>query len=334
MTGLQVVWFLLVGVLFCGYAVLDGFDLGAGLWHLRLSDEKQRRMLLGSIGPFWDGNEVWLLTAGGALFAAFPEAYATVFSAFYLALTLAVLCLVFRAVALEFRHHVESVSWKRFWDFSFGVGSSLFALLLGVALGNVVRGLPLDGTHTYTGGFFDLLNPYSLAVGVYVLVTLWLHGAAWLAWRTEGELRERARAWMAKTWWLAAALFVLLSVWSVAAGVAGNFRSTPVLWLIPVASAVSLGLARAFSVKGRDRAAFFSSALSIVLQIGTAGASLFPNLVPALGEAGHSLTISEAASSQGTLTVMLVLAILGMPVVIGYTLWSYRKLGGMTEHAY
>jgi len=174
---LQVTWFLLIGVLLTGFAILDGFDLGVGVWHLRARGDRERRTLLNAVGPVWDGNEVWLLTAGGALFAAFPPVYASVFSGFYMALMLLLLALIFRAVSMEFRGKVESDGWRRFWDLGFGLGSALPAILFGVAVGNIMRGIPLDADGNFTGTFFSLLHPYALATGLLSLAAFVCHGA-------------------------------------------------------------------------------------------------------------------------------------------------------------
>jgi len=209
---LQTVWFLLITVLLIGYAVLDGFDLGVGVLHLLARSEQERRLHINAIAPVWDGNEVWLLTAGGALFAAFPPVYATVFSGLYLALVLVLLALIFRAVAMEFRGKVDSPGWRRAWDWAFGLGSLLPAVLFGVAFGNVVRGLPIDADGRYTGSFFDLLNPYALAVGVLSLALFVVHGALYLAVRTDGALRERMRSVVSRWWPVCVVLYIIVMV--------------------------------------------------------------------------------------------------------------------------
>ena len=199
---LQAIWFLLVGVLIIGYAILDGFDLGVGVLHLFLKNEQERRLSLNAIGPVWDGNEVWLLTGGGALFAAFPVVYATVFSGFYLALMLLLVALIFRAVSMEFRGKVDSPAWKKVWDWAFGIGSLLPAVLFGVAFGNILRGLPINEQGAFTGSFFGLLNPYAILIGVLSLCVFIMHGAIYLALKTEGELQERMIS-VASSFWVA-----------------------------------------------------------------------------------------------------------------------------------
>ena len=328
MSALQLAWFLLVGALFAGYAVLDGFDLGVGLLHPFQRDEAHRRRALHAIGPFWDGNEVWLLTGAGALFAAFPPVYACVFSGFYLALMLVLLGLILRAVAIELRHQVDDDAWRRLWDVAFSFGSALPALFFGVALGNVVGGLELDARGNYTGGFFALLDPYSLLVGLTGLSMFATHGALWLALRTDGEQQALARAWASKGSVVWLVLFLAASAWSLAAYVRGS------LPLAAAAAAVALAgivAARVWSRAGADGRAFLASSVAILALLGATGASLFPYLVPASNDSALGLTIAGASSSEYALTAMLIVACLGMPVVVAYTAWVYRLFGGKVE---
>ncbi len=334
MPTLGEIWFLLIGVLLLGYAVLDGFDLGAGtlhLWVARTDDE--RRAVQRSIGPVWDGNEVWLLTAGGALFAAFPLVYATVFSGFYLALVLLLAALIFRAVALEFRDQVDSAVWRRAWDIAFFLGSVLPALLLGVAVGNVVRGLPLDGTGAYTGGLVGLLTPFPLIVGLLVVALVVVHGATWLMLKTEDAVAERSRRAALAGWvalvalWIAATVAARLDApdrWSA-------FESNPLAWVAPLVVVAGLAAYPLLVRAGRSLAAFAASAVTIAGLIATLGVGLYPNLVPALGTPERSLTIERAASSDLSLTVMLVFALVGVPIVLAYTAFVYWHFRGKVE---
>jgi len=328
MSTLQVIWFLLVGVLLVGYTILDGFDLGVGFWHLFTKKEAHRDRALHSIGPVWDGNEVWLLTGGGAIFAAFPPVYACVFSGFYLALMLVLLGLIFRAVAIEFRHQVDDDRWRSAWDLAFAFGSVLPALLFGVALGNVVSGLELDAKGDYVGGFFALLDPYSLLVGVTGLAMFATHGALWLAHKTDGEQQEQARAWAAKAGFVYFALLLVSAGWSLAAFVRGSMVLAVVATVVAVAGVAG---ARVLSKKGADGKAFLASSVAIAALFGAVGASLFPNLVPASNDPALSLTVWGASSSQNALTAMSVMALIGMPIVLGYTAWIYRTFGGKVE---
>ncbi len=339
MPDLGTIWFLLLGVLIVGYVILDGFDLGAGILHLWVArDDDERRTVLGSIGPVWDGNEVWLLTAGGALFAAFPVVYATVFSGFYLALIVLLLALIARAVSLEFRSRLEEPRWRAAWDVAFCVGSFLPALLLGVAIGNIVRGVPLEASGDYTGGLLGLLNPFALVVGLLAVAVLTTHGAAWLVLKTEGALQDRARMAVRSGWaatavlWLAGGAVAFLEAGAGSDHLAFG-RIGLLAWLAPVAFVAATVAFRALIERsGRELAAFVASAVSIAALVGQVGAAIHPNLVPALGAPERSLTIANAASSDLTLTVMTVIALVGMPVVLLYTAYVYHAFRGKTRH--
>lgn len=327
MSGLQVTWFLLVGLLLTVYAVLDGFDLGVGFWHLFTRKEDERRALTAAVGPVWDGNEVWLITGGGALFAAFPPVYASVFSGFYLAMMVLLVALVFRAVSLEFREQVESSGWRKVWDWSFGLGSSLAALLFGVALGNLLRGVPLDARGDFAGDLSTLLNPYALLIGITGLAMIATHGALYIQLRIGGEQAARARDWTHRAWFVFLGLLVAASVATLTTQPAllRNFHTVPVLWVVPLlglGAVVTTGVA---NLRGRPAVAFGASAASIVFMMALTGATLFPELVPALGDPARSLTLYNASSSARTLQTMLILALVGMPLVIGYTVWVYRR---------
>ncbi len=325
MSELQVTWFLLIGILLAGYAILDGFDLGVGFWHLFARKDEERRIFLRAIGPVWDGNEVWLLTAGGALFAAFPPVYASVFSGFYLALVLVLLGLIFRVVSIEFRSQLQDPGWRSRWDLAFFLGSVLPSILFGVALGNLVRGLPLNESGDYIGGFFALLNPYSLLVGVTGLAMFATHGALYLVLKTEGGLQGRARVWASRAWIVYLPLFLLSATWSLVAHQEGSI-------LLPLAASLIALLAivgiEVFNKAGAGGRAFLASAVSIAALFGAVGSTIFPNLVRASNGASLSLTIFNASASQNSLTIMLIIALLGMPVVVGYTIFIYRTFAG------
>lgn len=328
---LQTLWYVLVAVLITGYAVLDGFDLGVGILHLLVAkDDRERRISLNSIGPVWDGNEVWLLTGGGALFAAFPPVYATVFSGYYLALMLVLVALILRAVSLEFRSKVESGAWRGLWDKLFCAGSAVAALLFGVAVGNLMRGIPVDAQGTFTGSFFSLLNPFSLLVGVLGFVMFTMQGAVWLTVKTEGEMQRRAEAWAKRAYIAFLALYLVAAWWgSVAAKpVAARYFATPAAWLAVLPLVSGAVLLPVMLRKGRHLAAFYASSacvagLTLILAVGA-----FPVLVPSSTDAAYSLTAFNSSSTPLTLTVMLVIALIGMPLVIGYTAWIYKQFKG------
>jgi len=325
MTTLQVVWFFLIGVLLVGYAILDGFDLGVGFWHLFTKEEKDRRILLKSIAPVWDGNEVWLLTGGGALFAAFPPVYATVFSGLYLALLLVLFGLIFRVVSIEFRNQVADDGWKRRWDIAFALGSSVPALLFGVALGNMVRGLELDASGEYVGGFFALLNPYALLIGVTGFAMFATHGALYLVLKTEGALQEQARSWAAKACNVYLVLFLLSGAWSLASFQRGYLAVAVGFSAVAFAAIVAVKL---FNKAGAGGRAFIASSLSIAALFAAVGGSIFPNLVPAHNDSARSLTVFNSSASQNTLGIMFIVALIGMPLVVGYTVYIYRTFAG------
>ena len=325
MITLQIIWFVLVGLLFTGYAILDGFDLGVGFWHLFTKSDEDRRFLIRSIGPVWDGNEVWLITGGGALFAAFPPVYATVFSGFYLPLILVLMGLIFRAVGIEVRSKVEDTGWRKKWDVAFSLGSIVPALLFGVVLGNIARGIELDASGNYVGGFFALLNPYALLVGLTGLAMFAVHGAIYLAMKSEGDLYRRVKSWGDKAWYVYLGLFSIVSLWSLIAYQRGSMALAIVAALLALAGIVGI---KFFSKKGADGKAFISSSVSIAALFGAVAATVFPNVVPALTNESLSLTLYNSSSSQMTLTVMLIIALVGMPLVIGYTAYIYKTFAG------
>jgi len=333
MNALQIIWFLLIGVLLTGYAILDGFDLGAGMLHLFVAkNDRERRVVLGSIAPVWDGNEVWLLAAGGAIFAAFPKVYATVFSGFYLALALLLLALIVGGVALELRSKVESAAWRSTFDVAFAIGSFLPAFLFGVAIGNIVRGVPLTPDREFAGTFLGLLNPFSLLVGLLSTSMFVMQGAAWLMARCEGKLLARATDAAKQAWfifvviWFATTLYVRVDAphaWT-------NFTN-PLAWIAPTAFILAV-TAFPFTLRVGGLRPFAISSIAIAALIGTMGESLFPRLVPARDALASSLTIINASSTPLTLEVMLIIALIGMPIVVGYTIFVYSRFSD--GHAY
>ncbi|MGI6712631.1 MAG: cytochrome d ubiquinol oxidase subunit II [Bacillota bacterium] len=324
---LQVIWFLLILILITGYALLAGTDIGAGNLHLFIKNPRQREDNYYAVGPFWDSNQVWLITGGGAIFAAFPMVYATAFSGFYLAIMLILLAIIFRSVAIEFQHQLDASRWKKVWDLCFGWGSILLSALFGVAMGNILRGLPLDRTYNFSGSFLGLLNPYALAVGLLSLAMFTMHGAAFLIARMEGELRLKARVWGKNTWVVLVALYILVTVWSYIEipRLFDNFFRYPVFFLIPIIGTIAL-VYYPFALKAkRTWMPLFYSMLTIIGFIGTVGAGLFPVIIPSNPYLEYSLTIFNASSSLQTLTVMLVIAMTGIPLVILYSAYVYRK---------
>ena len=328
---LNTVWFLLIGVLIAGYAVLDGFDLGVGALSLFAHSREERDLHVAAIGPVWDGNEVWLLTGGGALFAAFPIVYATVFSGFYLALMLLLVALIARAVSIEFRGLVQSPAWTRAWDWAFGVGSLLPTILFGVAVGNVLRGVPIGAgpEFPWQGSFLGLLNPYSVLVGLTSCAFFVMHGAIYLRMKTEGELADR----MGKIALGAFAAFLALYAAATAATVVVSpflFQKTsnPLFWALTALLAASLVATPVFTKAGRKALAFVASSAVIVFMILVAALSAYPALVPSSTSLANSLTIYNASSTPLTLYTMLVIALIGVPIMLGYTIFVYVVFKG------
>ena len=330
---LVTVWFILVAVLWIGYFVLDGFDLGVGmLLPIIGKNDVDRRVMVNTIGPVWDGNEVWLLTAGGATFAAFPLWYATMFSGYYLALFLILLALILRGVAFEYRGKKNDVKWRRNWDAAIVIGSVLPALLFGVAFGNIVGGSPIDsitnnatdaGTFNYVGNFFDLLNPFSLVVGLMTLTVFATHGAIFLALKTSGPVRDAARGAAMKIGVIAAVFAVVALLWAQTF----SERVAVTLPLVLIATVLWLsGLAA--TLRQRDGWAFILSAATIVFAVAALFFGLYPNVMPSSINPAFNLTVFNASSQSYTLTVMTIVAVIMTPLVLlyqGWTYWVFRK---------
>lgn len=333
MVDLNTVWFVLVGVLLAGYAVLDGFDLGVGALHLLTKSDSDRRIMINSIGPVWDGNEVWLVTAGGALFAAFPDVYATVFSGFYVAFMLLLFVLIFRAVAIEFRSKQESKFWRASWDKAFCISSIVIALLMGVALGNIIAGIPLAQNKEFSGSFLGLLNPYSLLVGITTVAVFMMHGSIYLVMKTEGKLQEQITGWVNKTiiFFIICFVTVTLATFFYHQHMLDNFRENPAIFVIAVLTILAIAnIPREIHHK-KEFKAFLSSAASIALLLVLFAIGIFPDLVISNPNPEYSLSIYNAASSQKTLYVMLIMAIIGIPFVLGYTIIIHRVFKGKVK---
>jgi cytochrome d ubiquinol oxidase subunit II len=326
--NLQTLWFILVALLFAGYSILDGFDLGVGMLLPFITEKKKEKdILIASIGPVWDGNEVWLITGGGALFAAFPQAYATAFSGFYLAMMLVLFSLIFRAVSMEFRAH--DTARAGFWEASFSIGSFIASLLFGVALGNVVYGVPLGTDMEYAGNFFTLLRPVPLVFGVLGLCAILAQGGAYAALKSEGKVRESAFNALE---YILPVYFVLSAVYMLVINIfVKNIVASP--FFMAGAAMVFAGLTAAMAarVKAREGLVFISTSAALAgLWIITAAAH-FPNLIKASNSPVLNITITNASTSQMTLTLMSWIALIGMPVVIGYTIFVYRIFKGKAK---
>lgn len=320
---LNTLWFILIIVLFSGFFVLEGFDYGVGtLLPFVAKNDTERRVVLNTIGPHWDANEVWLLTAGGAIFAAFPNWYATLFSGFYLALFFILLALIVRGVAIDFRSKKEDPSWRKTWDILFFVGSFLPAVLFGVAVSNFMTGVPIDANMEYAGTFFTLLTPFTLLGGVTFLLVLTFHGMLFLGLKNGvASIEERIKALSPK---LGIIMLVVTVLWVVYAAFTTNLLTNGIIPIVTVAlAAVLLIAAVVLQAKGSTGKAFICSSLAIVMVTITAFASMFPNVMISTTAPEFSLTIYNASSSPYTLKIMTIVALTAVPVVLVYLAWSY-----------
>ncbi|MFG0290231.1 MAG: cytochrome d ubiquinol oxidase subunit II [Rhodopirellula sp. JB044] len=337
---LTLIWFGLLGVLLCGYAILDGFDLGVGILHPFIAkDDTERRLVMNSIGPLWDGNEVWLVTFGGALFAAFPVAYATVFSSFYTAFFLLLTCLIGRAVSLEFRSKVISTTWRRVWDWAFFASSITAALLLGVAGGNVMAGMELGPKYHYEGSLLSQVYWYPLLVGALTVSLFSLHGAIYLYLKTENELQTRVRAAITPLFFVFAGLYLVVTfaTWWHVPHATENLSAHPWLWVVPVLNALAvLNIPRAMHW-GKPGHAFFSSSMVILALATLFSVEIFPNFMMSTIDPAYSITLENARSSRDTLEIMLIIAGIGFPCVLSYTViiyWIFRGKVKLDPHSY
>jgi cytochrome d ubiquinol oxidase subunit II len=361
---LRFIWWVLIGVLLIGFAVTDGFDMGVGiLVRIIGKTDTERRVMINSIAPHWDGNQVWLITAGGALFAAWPMVYAAAFSGFYVAMILVLAALFFRPVGFDYRSKLESSRWRNMWDWGIFIGSFVPAVVFGVAFGNLLQGVPFHMDEYmrlfYTGNFFQLLNPFGLLAGVVSLTMLVTQGATYLQMRTSGEIHLRARAAAQISTLVMAVFFLLGGIWLVK-GIDGyvitstlntmaesnpmrkevahqagawliNFNKYPQLWALPALGVVLPLFTILFSRLSKDALAFVTSSLTIACVILTAGVTMFPFVMPSSTVPNISLTMWDATSSLLTLEVMTVVAAIFVPLVLAYTSWSYYKMFGRLD---
>jgi cytochrome d ubiquinol oxidase subunit II len=325
----QVIWFILWGVLWAVYFMLDGFVMGSGILHHILGrNDGEKRVLINAVGPVWDGNEVWLLTAGGATFAAFPTTYALMFSYLYTALLLLLFSLIVRGVAYEFRGKEDSALWRKGWDLAITVANFLPALLFGVAFGNIFAGLPMDGAG-YHGSLFTLLNPYGLITGVLFVLLFVVHGALYASLKSVDELSARAAALAEKLWpALLVVAVAFLAYTNFATKLYDNYLRHPVLLVVPLLAVAALAGIKVLAMKGRTLAAFASSSVTILMVVFTGVIGLFPNLIPSSMDPAYSLTIYNSSSSAYTLKIMTTVAFIMVPIVILYKIWVYRVFRG------
>jgi cytochrome d ubiquinol oxidase subunit II len=335
---INTIWFVLLAFTLAGYAVLDGFDLGVGTLHLLLGrDTRERTTLIDTIGPVWNGNEVWLLAAGGAMVVAFPTLYAASFSGFYLALMLVLWLLVLRGLGIEFRHQIDHPMWTHAWDVAFSLASALLALLFGVAVGNVLRGLPLDADGEFQGTFVLMLNPFAVLGGVLSVMMLSLHGANWVALKTEGALQARARAFARVLWWPAMALVASLVAASVVVrpDFTRNFGAHPLLVIVPAITIAAAAAVLLFRMRNDDLRAFVSGGVLVAGILASAAAGLYPYLLPAWPGGPHpGLDIYNSASPEGSLRIALGIYLFGLSLVAVYLVNIYRVWRGKVREVY
>ncbi len=333
-------WFCLVAVMLAGYVILDGFDIGAGIIHLFVAkNDAERRAVLSSIGPVWDGNEVWLLAAGGTLYFAFPALYASSFSGFYLALMIVLWLLILRGISIEFRSHIDSELWNTFWDVIFAGASMLLAIFYGTALGNVVRGVPIEAdgyfflalwTNLQPGPNAGIIDWYTVLIGVTALAALTIHGALWVALKTEGDLRVRCQAVARRFWFLMLPLVLLISVTSfrIQPLLLVSFDAHPLGLIFPALSATGLIGVLLFLKRRRERAAFLSSCTFILGLLCSAAMGLYPNLLPSNGDASRSLTVASVSASGYGLRIGLFWFIPAFALALAYSVFVYRHFAG------
>ena len=364
---LRVIWWVLIGVLLIGFAVTDGFDMGVGaLLPILGRTDNERRVMINTIAPHWDGNQVWLITAGGAIFAAWPTVYATAFSSFYTAMVLTLMALFFRPVGFDYRSKIEDPRWRSTWDWCLFIGGFVPPVVFGVAFGNLLQGVPFTMDQylrsTYEGNFFGLLNPFGLLAGVISLVMILAQGSTWLMIKSDGTVRQRARVSAAIAGLLTGILFLLAGFW-VAKAIPGytiaqfagidavsnplhksvvveagswmrNFQTYQWMMVAPALGVLMAFFTAIFAWAGKGALAFISSSLTMAGIILTAGFSMFPFIMPSSLNPAHSLTIWDATSSQNTLSVMLVAAVIFVPTILGYTIWTYIKMFGRVNEKF
>ena len=337
---LETVWFCAVALMIATYVILDGYDLGAGIIHLFVArSDDERRQALRSIGPFWDGNEVWLLAGGGTLYFAFPALYAASFSGFYLPLTMVLWLLMLRGISIEFRSHVESPVWRSLWDAVFGGASALLAIFFGAALGNVIRGVPLDASGFFflplwtdfgVTGELGILDWYTVVIGLAAFVVLSLHGALWVVLKTDGRLEERCRLVALRVWWATVPLLVLITALSfrIQPQLSASFSARPWGYVFPVTALIALVLVRVWTVRGRTARAFLASSSFIAAMLSSAAFGLYPYVLPARPDTNLGLTVSNSAASAYGLSTGLAWWIPGIALAIAYFFFTYRHFGG------
>lgn len=332
-------WFLVLGAVFTGYAILDGFDLGAGALHLFFRKEQSRRIALNAIGPVWDGNEVWLVIGGGALFAGFPKVYASLLSAFYIPIMLFLVMLIFRAVSIEFRSKEDMKWWRATWDISYSVSSIMLAFLLGIVLGNVLLGIPLDIDGNYTGNWLHFINPYAVMVGVTTLALFMMHGAIYLVMKTEDKLYDKLTQLVQRTTIFFVISIIMVSFYTLLyiPHLSESIKSNPWLFPIPILMILAIANITRQVAKKKYLWAFLSSAFTMSMLLTIVALELYPIMLLSSTDPAFSLTVYNASSSQKSLGIMLTVAAIGVPLVAVYTsfvFWTFKGKVKLDETSY
>jgi len=328
-----------VGAVFSGYAILDGFDLGAGAWHLFLKKENSRRIALNAIGPVWDGNEVWLVIGGGALFAGFPILYATLFSGMYIPFMLFLCFLIFRAISIEFRSKEKMAWWRKTWDIAYSVSSIMLSILLGVVLGNVLQGMAIGPDYEFTGSWLEFLNPFAFLTGLTTLSIFMMHGAIYLTMKTEGRLFARIRVLLKRAIAFFIVMFLLASAYAILyiPHLSDRFRAIPWLFIVPILAFLSMANIPRLVHRKSYRWAFFFSALTVSFLLMMVAIELYPVLILSTIDPAYHITVYNAASSEKSLGIILTFAAIGAPLVLSYTafvFWTFRGKVKLDEHSY
>ena len=332
-------WFLVVGGLFSGYAILDGFDLGAGAWHLFFKQENSRRIALNAIGPVWDGNEVWLVIGGGALFAGFPILYASLFSAMYIPFMLFLAFLIFRAISIEFRSKEKMLWWRKMWDISYSVSSIMLSFLLGVVLGNVLQGAAIGPDLEITNSWLEFINFYAILTGITTLALFMMHGAIYLTMKTEGRLFAKLTLLVRRAIIFFVMSFAITTVYTLIylPHLSDRFKETPALFIVPLLAFLSIANIPRLVSKKKYRLAFIFSAITVSLSLATVAIELYPVLLLSTSDPANSLTIYNTAASDKSLGIMLTMAAIGAPLVLSYTtfvFWTFRGKVELDEMSY
>lgn len=336
---LQFGWFTVFVILLIGYAILDGFDLGVGMLHLFAKKDEERRVMLNSIGPVWDGNEVWFVTAGGALFAGFPDIYATMLSAFYTPVMILLTGLIFRAVAIEFRSKQPMAWWRWTWDLIFFLGSLIISLILGLTIGNLIRGIPLDPEKEFTGTLGTILNPYAFLVGLMTVSLFLMHGSIYILMKTEGEFHDKMRRWTNPSIIFFIIMYAITTMATLIymPHMIEAFKNRPLFFLVAIANILLVANIPREIQLGRDARAFISSCLNVICLLALYAIGTYPNVIRAVNDPSLSLTIYNSSSSAKTLEILFLIALIGVPLVISYTIAIYSIFRGKVKidpHSY